>query len=323
MIYLYKRNKTGICIDRVYGYDTIVELPDMLEGFPVTELGAYIFSDHIDSTELKMMQEKENFCTENGRATRPEDDMPQAAGNRVEEIRLPRQLRKIGRYAFYNCFHLKKLTFYGKMQDLGAGALTGCHRMEQIAVETDEKGESSLRDFLTELPETLCVDITIDGEYGRFWFPEFFEEGVENTPARILENHIHGSGLRYRNCFVRKNLNIREYDELFPYARAWEEEGVVLKMALGRLLNPVELGEKAEEQYFSHIQEHFAEAAWILMLSGEYANLGTLLARLKPEKALLEKLLVMAQEQKDTEAVSLFMDHLHKHTKVQRKVFEL
>ena len=123
MIYLYKRNKTGICIDRVYGYDTIVELPDMLEGFPVTELGAYIFSDHIDSTELKMMQEKENFCTENGRATRPEDDMPQAAGNRVEEIRLPRQLRKIGRYAFYNCFHLKKLTFYGKMQDLGAGAL--------------------------------------------------------------------------------------------------------------------------------------------------------------------------------------------------------
>lgn len=183
MIYLYKRNKTGICIDRVYGYDTIVELPDMLEGFSVTELGAYIFSDHIDSTELKMMQEKENFCTENGRATRPEDDMPQAAGNRVEEIRLPRQLRKIGRYAFYNCFHLKKLTFYGKMQDLGAGALTGCHRMEQIAVETDEKGESSLRDFLTELPETLCVDITIDGEYGRFWFPEFFEEGVENTPA--------------------------------------------------------------------------------------------------------------------------------------------
>ena len=37
--------------------DIITVLPDMLEGFPVTELGAYIFSDHIDSTELKMMQE--------------------------------------------------------------------------------------------------------------------------------------------------------------------------------------------------------------------------------------------------------------------------
>ena len=61
MIYLDKRNKTGICIDRVYGYDTIVELPDMLEGFPVTELGAYIFSDHIDSTELKNDAGKRKF----------------------------------------------------------------------------------------------------------------------------------------------------------------------------------------------------------------------------------------------------------------------
>lgn len=43
MIYLCKRNKTGICIDRVYGYDTIVELPYMLEGFPVTELGGVYF----------------------------------------------------------------------------------------------------------------------------------------------------------------------------------------------------------------------------------------------------------------------------------------
>ena len=151
MIYLYKRNKTGICIDRVYGYDTIVELPDMLEGFPVTELGAYIFSDHIDSTELKMMQEKENFCTENGRATRPEDDMPQAAGNRVEEIRLPRQLRKIGRYAFYNCFHLKKLTFYGKMQDLGAGALTGCHQVFYGQLPVLPESESDPRRTLYSL----------------------------------------------------------------------------------------------------------------------------------------------------------------------------
>ena len=147
MIYLCKRNKTGICIDRVYGYDTIVELPDMLEGFPVTELGAYIFSDHIDSTELKMMQEKENFCTENGRATRPEDDMPQAAGNRVEEIRLPRQLRKIGRYAFYNCFHLKKLTFYGKMQAEDIPE-TG------IAVTVETHKVSGFRNFLKKVWKT-------------------------------------------------------------------------------------------------------------------------------------------------------------------------
>ena len=213
MIYLYERNKTGICVNRVFGYDGIVEIPDTLNGFPVTELGAYLFSDHIDASELNKKKETGSYCTENGTEEIPTDDMPQAAGNKVEEIRLPRFLRKIGRYAFYNCFQLRRLKFYGEMKDLGAGALTGCHKMEQIIVETDENGQSALRDFLTELPETLRVDIKTDGELGRFWFPEFFEEGVENTPARILENHVHGSGIRYRNSFVHKRLHALEYDK--------------------------------------------------------------------------------------------------------------
>ena len=323
MIYLYKRNKTGICIDRVYGYDTIVELPDMLEGFPVTELGAYIFSDHIDSTELKMMQEKENFCTEYDKATRPEDDMPQAAGNRVEEICLPRQLRKIGRYAFYNCFHLKKLTFYGKMQDLGAGALTGCHRMEQIAVETDEKGESSLRDFLTELPETLCVDITIDGEYGRFWFPEFFEEGVENTPARILENHVHGSGIRYRNSFVHKKINTLEYDRLFPYAVAWEQERIVLNLALDRILYPVSMTDEAKEKYLIYIKEHIQQAIRLLGEQKAYDSMQRILRKIAPDRAETEKMLETAQSANDSRCVSILMNELQKHGRKQRKAFEL
>ena len=154
MIYLYERNKTGICVNRVFGYDGIVEIPDTLNGFPVTELGAYIFSDHIDVSELNKKKETGTYCTENGTEETPADDMPQAAGNQVEEICLPRFLRKIGRYAFYNCFKLRRLKFCGEMKDLGAGALTGCHKMEQIIVETDENGQSALRDFLTELPET-------------------------------------------------------------------------------------------------------------------------------------------------------------------------
>ena len=126
---------------------------------------------------------------------------------------------------FITVFSLRKSQVLAvNLRDVGAGALTGCHRIERISVKTDENGESSLRDILTELPETLRVDMDRNGEQGRFWFPEFFEEGVENTPARILENHVHGSGIRYRNSFLHKKLNILEYDKLFPYAEAWEEE---------------------------------------------------------------------------------------------------
>ena len=57
------------------------------------------------------------------------DKYPDIAGNRLTELYLPSVLRKIGRYAFYNCFQLKKISFQGNLKDLGAGALTGCHRM--------------------------------------------------------------------------------------------------------------------------------------------------------------------------------------------------
>lgn len=216
MIYLYRRNKTGICIDRVYGHDGIVELPETLEGLPVTELGAYIFSDHIDRGDLEKCRMSGKFCTEDGLEVQDGEGMPEMSGNAVQELILPSKLRKVGRYAFYNCFHLKKLSFGGDLRDVGVGAMTGCHKIERVTVKTDENGDSCLRDILTELPETLRVDMDKNGEQGRFWFPEFFEEGVENTPARIIENHVHGSGIRYRNSFLHKKLNILEYDKLFP-----------------------------------------------------------------------------------------------------------
>lgn len=323
MIYLYKRNKTGICIDRVFGYDSIVELPDELEGAPVTELGAYIFSDHIDQKELEHIKISGKFCEEDGKEVQLPQEMPQASGNQVEEIRLPRCLRKIGRYAFYNCFHLRKLTFYGDMKDLGAGALTGCHQMEKISVETDADGQSGLRDFLTELPETLCVDVMINGEHGRFWFPEFFEEGVENTPARILENHVHGSGIRYRNSFIHKKLNMLEYDRLFPYAVAWEQEKIVLKLALDRILYPVGMIDEAKDKYLVYINENSLQAVKLLGEQKEYDSIKRILKEITPDRETTEKMLEEAQVSGDSRWVSILMDELQKHGRKQRKAFEL
>ena len=280
MIYLYERNKTGICVNRVFGYDRIVEIPDTLNGFPVTELGAYIFSDHIDVSELNKKKETGTYCTENGTEETPADDMPQAAGNQVEEICLPRFLRKIGRYAFYN-------------------------------------------DFLTELPETLRVDMKTDGELGRFWFPEFFEEGVENTPARILENHVHGSGIRYRNSFVNKKLHTLEYDKLFPYAVAWEQERIVLNLALDRILYPMSMTGEAREKYLIYIKEHSQQAVALLGEKKEYEAMQNILKEIAPDRETTEKMLETAQSSGDSRWVSILMNELGRHGRKQRKAFEL
>lgn len=323
MIYLYRRNKTGICIDRVYGHDGIVELPETLEGLPVTELGAYIFSDHIDRGDLEKCRMSGKFCTEDGLEVQDEEGMPEMSGNAVQELILPSKLRKVGRYAFYNCFHLKKLSFGGDLRDVGVGAMTGCHKIERVTVKTDENGDSCLRDILTELPETLRVDMDKNGEQGRFWFPEFFEEGVENTPARIIENHVHGSGIRYRNSFLHKKLNILEYDNLFPYAEAWEEESIVLKLVLDRILYPMDLTETAEEKYIQYLREHGERAVSILGEEKEYAAMRTILTKITPDRTETEKMLERAQRSGDSRWVSILMDTLAGHGRKKRKAFEL
>ena len=209
------------------------------------------------------------------------------------------------------------------MKDLGAGALTGCHKMEQIIVETDENGQSALRDFLTELPETLRVDMKTDGELGRFWFPEFFEEGVENTPARILENHVHGSGIRYRNSFVNKKLHTLEYDKLFPYAVAWEQERIVLNLALDRILYPMSMTGEAREKYLIYIKEHSQQAVALLGEKKEYEAMQNILKEIAPDRETTEKMLETAQSSGDSRWVSILMNELGKHGRKQRKAFEL
>lgn len=323
MQYLYEETKNGIRLNRVWGYDDIVELPDMLNGKEITELGAYVFSDHMDKRELEQMIKRGNLWTEEGNRKSDVEKLPEAAGPALRELILPKGMKKVGRYAFYNCRNLKKLDFGGKLKDLGAGALTGCHKVQELRVRLEEDGESCLREILTELPETLCVTIEKNKEKGHFWFPEFFEEGVENTPARILENHVHGSGIRYRNCFQNRKLNTAEYDALFPYAIAWEDEETVLKLALGRILTPFELAKKSEERYLTYLREHMDRAAEILGEQKEYRLLGILLDILKPESKEIDKMLETARLQKDSIWIGLLMDRLGKIGRNKRRTFEL
>lgn len=323
MQYLYEETKNGIRLNRVWGYDDIVELPDMLNGKEVTELGAYVFSDQMDKRELEQMIKGGNLWTEEGNRKSDVEKLPEAAGPALREVILPKGMKKVGRYAFYNCRNLKKLDFGGKLKDLGAGALTGCHKVQELRVRLEEDGESCLREILTELPETLCVTIEKNKEKGHFWFPEFFEEGVENTPARILENHVHGSGIRYRNCFQNRKLNTAEYDALFPYAIAWEDEETVLKLALGRILTPFELAKKSEEHYLTYLREHMDRAAELLGEQKEYRLLGILLDILKPESKEIDKMLETARLQKDSIWIGLLMDRLGKTGRSKRRTFEL
>lgn len=201
----------------------------------------------------------------------------------LEEITLPRSVRRIGRYAFYNCRNLRRITFYSHIQDVGSGAFTGCHQVRHLDVTIVTGKPSCLKDFLQELTEEMTVDYRVETlqeqspegesdrknnglqmqeftrEYARLMFPEYYEEGVENTPARILMTQIHGSGLKYRNCFYRTEFQFEEYDIRFPYAEAVESPEFLQEMVLGRLMYPLRLNDKGRERYEKYLKEHLTD----------------------------------------------------------------
>lgn len=179
MLFLYEETKQGICVNRVFGRDTIVEIPDIIEDKPVTELGAYAFSDKMDAQDYQKLLKYGSVCREDGKVTQLPEGEEEAAGDRIREIFLPSKMRKIGRYAFYNCKNLEKIGFYSALNDLGAGAFTGCHKIRRMEVRVNSGEKSCLRELLNELPEEMLVDYFEDGSRGRFVFPEFFEEGIE------------------------------------------------------------------------------------------------------------------------------------------------
>lgn len=40
---LYEKTLDGVCLQRCYGLDKILEIPGTVEGMPVTELAGYLF----------------------------------------------------------------------------------------------------------------------------------------------------------------------------------------------------------------------------------------------------------------------------------------
>ena len=139
-----------------------------------------------------------------------------------------------------------------------------------------QNAESGLKEVLSEIREELCVRLNgvIDAV---LWFPEYYEEGVENTPARILMTHVHGSGLYYRNCFLGKAFHFTEYDQRFEHALAQESPDFLRELVFGRLSHPWELTGEAKNRYENYLQANYEKIAMDFIRQKREEELGWLL----------------------------------------------
>ncbi len=299
--FLYRRVDGGVKILRCRSLDSVAVIPETIDGMPVVELGAYIFSANARQLEDGVWSGQEEAWTES----------PEVSGERVREVHLPDGLVKIGAYAFYNCWNLEKLSFSSRTLDWGAGTLTGCIGVRYLDVRVEEGEKSCLKEVLAELRQTVFVDYHGKQE-ARLVFPEFFEESVENTPARILETHMHGCGHQYRYCFRQSEFQFLWYDSLFPNVQVQEDEELVIRLALGRLRFPYGLAEEHRTAYREYLEAHREEAAAGAMRRESMEELRWVTEQLAYDRGELAQMIATAGKLGDGAMLSYLMDFRHK-----------
>lgn len=236
----FVEKNSGASIVKALEPGAVCVVPDMLGGLPVTELGDRAFA----RTDIK-------------------------------EVYLPKTLRRIGRYGFYNCEKLHTLHFYAETREVGGGIFNGCRKIKEMYIHLGEDEKSALRDFVTEITDRVIVhSIVPDGQGGekeisRVVFPEFYDESIENSPARNLSFSIHGSGQKYRYCIIDKKIQYDKYDKVFFWEAIEEAVGDAAEIAINRLMFPHCLTAVCKGKYEQYLLENLYEVLLANMKHGE------------------------------------------------------
>ena len=349
--FCYQEKAEGsVCLLRMYGRTRTALVPARIAGKPVTEVAAYCFSAHREGEpeglfwyeEFPDREDREKSLTfsmpaeadgvpeeEAGSPVLPENWDPEEmkiplCGLQVEEVYLSDPVRKAGRYCFYNCENLRFLRFPTTLRDVGGGSFNGCHKVEELSVKVFPREKSGLRDILTDLKDTMTVHLSFDGKEGekaRLLLPEFFEEAVENTPARQILTTVHGCGHRYRYCFRDTHYDFEEYDRLFLWVREQEKTEMAAGLVLNRLMFPWQLSPRARAAYEEWLAEHFEETARYFAGKKAEEEFLFLARRKEASREALDCLIRESTSAGWTEMVSRLMDTRRRRFAPERKKF--
>ena len=290
-----------ICLKRCYGTEERIEVPAQIEGMPVTVLASYIFSQ----------------------ARREPDQKAAICGNQVKEIVLPDTVQEIGNYAFYGCYYLEALTLSHRTHDIAGGAFTGCRHLKNLTFRMEQAEGYCMKDVLSEVHHELKVKLVYPNAVCTLLFPEYYEEAVENTPARQLETQFHGSGYSYRQCFQDGVFQFGEYDRLFQEAQNLESEDFCIELAVTRLMEKARLSQDAEGVYQSYLMEHRMSAAGWCIEFEQNETLEFLIGFIDWQEEELSDLIEEANAKGRLEIQSVLMDYKHQHFGKKKKTFDL
>ena len=325
-MFLYQMKDEHVQILGCRGYDGSIRIPEKIGDRPVTELAAYAFSDGWGKNEMLSLAGKEiRLCDEEGNPIEIEDKdiPPEISCEGLIDIYLPVTIRKIGNYAFYNCYELSRVECSSSIIDVGSGLFTGCTGVRFLDIHMIDGERSCMKELLAELRQELYVNYYGSKGSARLVFPEMFEESVEHTPARIILREMHGCGHMYRYCFDQTEFQFHKYDALFPHILVQEPERVTAALVLGRLYTPVELLEKDREVYEAYLMEHFKGAARLALEEKDPALFLWLAGQYGHKQEDFDGLVDMAGNAEKPEILSVLMNLRRQRFKAGKRKFSL
>lgn len=240
LFYKVKEDNT-VSIYRAFGENGIVDIPDTIDGYTVTEIEEYCFaaSSRVDIDEKDIP-----------------DNCHVQAGEFVELVRLPDTISKIGRNAFYNCRKLEEIKLSGNIEEIGGDIFMNCINLSRIILRCDLKDRTCLKQILSQISWSVEVEFEGKDIDAVLFYPEYFEVYDEIGPAHIFELNISGEGFRIRQCFQDGVLRFDEYDGSFPQACAEEPTGNLVKMAINRIVYQYDLTNSNSNMYVTFLKEH-------------------------------------------------------------------
>lgn len=239
-VFWWKKTEKGeACILGGYGASSFVVVPETIEGYPVTEIGDYCFSD---SARKEQQEADHPFLHE-------------LSGDYIQRVVLPDSVRKLGDLAFYNCSRLKELQIGASLTGLGSDAFMNCLHLDTIRIRCDTAEKNGLKQLLAQRTSDTKVIFEREGEtQAILYFPEYYQEYDEVGPAHIFALKLTGEGFRARQCFQDGVVDLDQYDSVFEQATAEESPRTLCRMAVNRLCYPAGLKPQARERYQNYLR---------------------------------------------------------------------
>ncbi len=241
----------------------------------------------------------------------------------IRYISIPERITEIGAHAFFDCANLYRIDMYDRITDINDGAFKNCDKLSEINITRVPGGSlACLKDMLYECNQELKITIHYEDGDALLLFPYYLHDFDENTPARIVTQVTVGSGMHYRECVSRKEINYFEYDTAFNIEKSIDVCESAYKIALYRINYPYKLSMGLKVKYIEYLEANRLEIGRQIIDNVDMDKLELLLNCPIWNRESMAELIEMARTKGRMECVNVLMRCQKEKFGAVKKVFD-